>query len=260
MRVDLILSLAGGCRSRNNNIAHLFHFSFVAAMSGHGMSSGNLSKTIQIRKNGSQELFKYVLHSSLTLDHFLQSAGDVLDMNIRAEWAFNSDGLAIDDLIFINDNDIIVLSQTKTLIKTFIKFSLDNELKLSANGIPAAIGPYSVCEFIGMGGFGEVHRGIHQRTNEQVALKFISKSRLRDVHDALKIQQECQTLLSLKHVNIIHMYSREETSQHWVLAFELMVGGDLHNYLCKRGGEKRVVADVKLTNDESKRVFQQIIR
>ena len=217
------------------------------------MSSGNLSKTIQIRKNGSQELFKFVLHPSLTLDHFLQSAGDIL--NIRAEWAFNSDGLAIDDLIFISDNDVIVLSQTKTLIKTSIKFSLDNELKLSA-----AVGPYSVCEFIGMGGFGEVHRGIHQRTNEQVALKFISKSRLRDVHDALKIQQECQTLLSLKHVNIIHMYSREETSQHWLLAFELMAGGDLHNYLCKRGGEKRVVADVKLTNDESKRVFQQIIR
>ena len=228
-------------------------------MSNHGkMNDSILSKTIQIRKNGSQELTNFLLHSSMTLDHFLQAAGDVL--NIRAEWAINSDGMTIDDLIFVSDHDVIVLSQTRTLIKTSIKFSLDNEPKLSANGIPASVGPYSVCEFIGMGGFGEVHRGIHQSTKEQVALKFVSKTRLRDVHDALRIQQECQTLLSLKHCNIIHMYSREETPQHWVLAFELMAGGDLHNYLCKRGGEKRVVADVKLTNDESKRVFQQIVR
>ena len=223
------------------------------------MSAGIHSKTIRIRKNGSDELFKFQLHDSLTLDHFLQAAGNVLD--IRAEWAISSDGLTIDDLMYVNDNDVVILSQTKTLIKSSIsKDSLVNELKVTANGLPTVVGPYSVCEFLGMGGFGAVHRGIHSSSKEQVALKFISKGNLRDVNDALKIQQECQTLLSLKHVNIIHMYSREETSQHWVLAFELMVGGDLHNYLCKRGGEKRIVADVKLANDEAKRVFQQIVR
>ena len=230
-------------------------------MSGHGFpssGSGIHSKTIRIRKNGSQELTNFLLHSSLSLNHFLQAAGNVLD--IRCEWAINTDGMVVDDLMFVNDNDVITLSETKTLMKNSTSSnSLINELKFTANGLPTVIGPYSVCEFIGMGGFGEVHRGIHQNTNEEVALKFISKSRLRDVHDALKIQQECQTLLSLKHSNIIHMYSREETSQHWVLAFELMAGGDLHNYLCKRGGDKRVVADVKLTNAESKRVFQQIV-
>ena len=228
-------------------------------MSNHGkLSDSILSKSIRIKENGSEELTNFVLHTSLTLDHFLQAAGNVL--NIRAEWAINSDGMTIDDVMYISDNDVITLSETKTLRKNSVSSnSLSNELKFTANGLPIEVGPYSVCEFLGMGGFGEVHRGIHQRTKEQVALKFVSKSRLRDVHDALKIQQECQMLLSLKHPNIIHMYSREETSQHWVLAFELMAGGDLHNYLCKRGGEKRVVADVKLTNDESKRVFQQIV-
>ena len=229
-------------------------------MSGHGMSDGFHSKTIRIRKNGEEELTKFVLHTSLTLDHFLQAAGNVLD--IRAEWAINSDGMVIDDLMFIHDNDIVTISQTKTMIKkSTSNNSLSNELKFSTKGgLPTDVGPYEVCEFLGMGGFGAVHRGIHSSTKEHVALKFISKAQLRDVNDALKIQQECQTLLSLKHSNIIRMYSREETSQHWVLTFELMAGGDLHKYLCKRGGEQRIVADVKLANDEAKRVFQQIVR
>ena len=47
-----------------------------------------------------------------------------------------------------------------------------------------------------------------------------------------------------------------ETPKYIVLAFELMGGGDLLKYLCKRGP---TAADASLTESEARLVFHQVV-
>lgn len=47
-----------------------------------------------------------------------------------------------------------------------------------------------------------------------------------------------------------------ESAQHVVLIFELMEGGDLMKYLCKRG---EIPTEVSLSEEECRPLFHQII-
>ena len=67
------------------------------------------------------------------------------------------------------------------------------------------VGPYSIGEVLGKGGFGEVREGTNQVTGEKVALKFIKKSDIQSVGAVEKaaVEIKCQSIL--RHQNIIKL-------------------------------------------------------
>jgi len=67
---------------------------------------------------------------------------------------------------------------------------------------------------------------------------------------------EIQCLTALRHANIIRLYSHTESTQHVVLVFEIMEGGDLYRFLIARGSTAQAVA---LPEDQARPVFQQLV-
>ena len=68
------------------------------------------------------------------------------------------------------------------------------------------VGPYTVGDILGRGGFGEVRVGTNQLTEEQVALKFLRKSDILSVRAAERTSTEIQCLATLCHPNIIRLF------------------------------------------------------
>ena len=117
--------------------------------------------------------------------------------------------------------------------------------------LPHTIGGYRVGVLLGKGGFGEVRVGEHQITHEQVALKFLPKMEILNMGAAERTTTEIQCLCALKHGHIIRLVQQLESSSHIVLAFELMQGGDLLQYLMTE------LARPQLPEDEARAVFHQ---
>ena len=71
--------------------------------------------------------------------------------------------------------------------------------------LPTVVGPYRVKKLLGRGGFGEVRVGVHQMTEERVALKFVRKMDIQDIEALDRTMTEIQCLQSLRNQNIITM-------------------------------------------------------
>jgi 5'-AMP-activated protein kinase catalytic alpha subunit len=59
---------------------------------------------------------------------------------------------------------------------------------------------------IGEGTFGKVKLGVHQFTNEKVAIKILEKKRIVDVADVERVSREIHILKLIRHPNIIQLY------------------------------------------------------
>jgi serine/threonine protein kinase len=118
------------------------------------------------------------------------------------------------------------------------------------------VGPYSIGELLGRGGFGEVREGTNHLSGETVALKFLKRSEIQSMGAVERTANEIQCLATLKHKNIIGLHMHLETPQHIVLAFELMKGGDLHRYMSARGV---TASDASLSEEEARHVFHQVL-
>ena len=55
---------------------------------------------------------------------------------------------------------------------------------------------------------------------------------------------------------MFYSFQHMETAQYVILVFELMEGGDLLRYLCKRG---TTAAQISLPEDECRQLFHQIL-
>lgn len=80
----------------------------------------------------------------------------------------------------------------------------------------SSVGPYSVGEVLGRGGFGEVREGTNQLTGEKVALKFIKKSDIQSMGAVEKaaVEIKCQSIL--RHQNIIKLEMVGNFSMDWI--------------------------------------------
>lgn len=107
-------------------------------------------------------------------DEFLCAASQRLEMVPTASRVFNADGAEIDDIMCIEENDMLFFSTGRS----FKAPSAGKEEASSAGSgaddkVAAVVGGYKVTTLLGRGGFGEVRLGVHQLTNDRVALKFI---------------------------------------------------------------------------------------
>ena len=68
------------------------------------------------------------------------------------------------------------------------------------------VGPYTIADYLGRGGFGEVRIGLNQLSGEKVALKFLRKADICTVRHAERTGTEVQCLSTLNHPNIIRLF------------------------------------------------------
>ncbi|KEG08948.1 protein kinase [Trypanosoma grayi] len=112
-------------------------------------------------------------------------------------------------------------------------------------------GPYQVGETVGRGTFGKVKLAVHEATQTKVALKVIPRRLMeQDARSGTKITREIKILKLLQHPNIMRLYDVVQTKHDIVLILEYVSGGELFDYICRKG---------RLAEDVARHLFQQIV-
>lgn len=112
------------------------------------------------------------------------------------------------------------------------------------------IADYLLGETLGSGTFGKVKVGIHQLTGHKVAIKVMNRQKIKSLDVVGKIRREIQNLKLFRHPHIIKLYQVISTPSDIFMVMEYVGGGELFDYIVKRG---------KLKENDAKRFFQQII-
>eukprot|EP01035_Chromulina_nebulosa_P018985 gene18985-24799_t len=169
---------------------------------------------------------------------FLKAASQRLFDTIPSSTrVFNVDGVEIDDCMMIEDNDLLFISQYgDDFILPVNKNSNKDTYSLDSQLDSAIVNGYKVLNILGKGGFGEAD--------------------ILSIGAAERTVTEIQCLGTLKHHNIIKLLQHTESTHHVILVFELMEGGDLLRYLCKRGS---TAEEMSLSEEECRPLFHQIV-
>ncbi|KAJ8489036.1 hypothetical protein ONZ45_g13730 [Pleurotus djamor] len=94
--------------------------------------------------------------------------------------------------------------------------------------------PYVIVSEIGKGSFATVYKGYHEQTHHQVAVKAVKRDKLSaKLFDNL--QSEIEILKSLSHRHITRLLDIVRGERNIFLIIEYCAGGDLTNYIKKRG-------------------------
>ena len=113
----------------------------------------------------------------------------------------------------------------------------------------------SLCDFsfkeqIGEGTFGYVRLAINNQTGEKVAIKILEKKKILEYEDRIRIVREIKILKSLRHPNIVHLYSVLQTDNNILIIMEYAKGIELFDYIAK----KKKIDEITACN-----IYQQII-
>ncbi|KAI8930161.1 kinase-like domain-containing protein [Entophlyctis helioformis] len=119
------------------------------------------------------------------------------------------------------------------------------------------IGPYILGKTLGVGSTGRVKLGIHMETNARVAIKIISKESIDPGATAAKtnevnkkLEREITIMKLIQHPHVMQLFDVYETRKELFLVLEHVEGGELFDYLVKKG---------RLSEPEAVGFFQQII-
>eukprot|EP01089_Gocevia_fonbrunei_P021851 TRINITY_DN8635_c0_g1_i2.p1 TRINITY_DN8635_c0_g1~~TRINITY_DN8635_c0_g1_i2.p1 ORF type:complete len:647 (-),score=151.81 TRINITY_DN8635_c0_g1_i2:163-2103(-) len=137
---------------------------------------------------------------------------------------------------------ILLLRQLGFIIRSFTKFRSINFYKdWFCTGLE-----------LGKGSYAKVYLGRHVRTAEVCALKVIDREILMKSSEKLKEQlnNEIEIMTQSSHPNIVKLYDVVREGPNLVLILEYCGGGDLDNFLKKKGG--------KLTEKETRYWLSQL--
>ncbi|CAH2235931.1 5'-AMP-activated protein kinase catalytic subunit alpha-2 isoform X1 [Pararge aegeria] len=126
----------------------------------------------------------------------------------------------------------------------------DKPVVASGNQPIVKIGHYTLGVTLGVGTFGKVKIGEHQLTKHKVAVKILNRQKIKSLDVVGKIRREIQNLKLFRHPHIIKLYQVISTATDIFMIMEYVSGGELFDYIVKRG---------KLQEHEARRFFQQII-
>jgi serine/threonine protein kinase len=106
------------------------------------------------------------------------------------------------------------------------------------------IGPYKIVQVLGQGGMGTVYKGVHAKTQEPAAIKVIALAMAQQSRFRRRFDAEIQTLLRLKHPNIVQLIGVGEEKGLLFYSMEYVEGENLHQLLRreKRFGWEKVLA------------------
>ncbi|KAH8741219.1 hypothetical protein FG386_000126 [Cryptosporidium ryanae] len=112
------------------------------------------------------------------------------------------------------------------------------------------IGNYRIGQTLGIGSFGKVKLGTHEPTGREVAVKIMNKEKMKSLNMYDKSEKEISILKSIIHPHIIRLYEVIDTPTDIYMIMEYVKGGELFDYILQKG---------RLSDDESRRLFQQLI-
>ena len=95
------------------------------------------------------------------------------------------------------------------------------------------LGAYEIVEPLGVGGMGEVYRAHDTKLNRDVAIKVLPELFVSDPERLARFSREAQTLASLNHSNIAHVYGIEDSGSTHALVMELVEGEDLSQRIAR---------------------------
>jgi serine/threonine protein kinase len=93
------------------------------------------------------------------------------------------------------------------------------------------IGPYQVVRVLGQGGMGTVYQGVNTKTQESVAIKVIAASLAQHQRFRRRFDAEIQTLIKLKHPNIVQLIGFGEEKGMLFYSMEYVDGENLQQIL-----------------------------
>ncbi|KAK2725597.1 serine/threonine kinase SAD-1-like [Artemia franciscana] len=111
------------------------------------------------------------------------------------------------------------------------------------------VGPYRLEKTLGKGQTGLVKLGIHCVSSKKVAIKIINREKLSD-SVLQKVEREIAIMKLIEHPHVLGLYDVYENRKYLYLVLEHVSGGELFDYLVKKG---------RLTPKEARRFFRQII-
>ena len=113
------------------------------------------------------------------------------------------------------------------------------------------IGPYEIEKFIKEGSSSKIFLAKSKYTGENVIIKVLNKSRLKDnLDELLLITKQMESLKILKHRNIVSLYEIYESSKNFYFITEYLSGKDLIEKLIKKK---------RFTEEEALRIFFQLL-
>ena len=112
------------------------------------------------------------------------------------------------------------------------------------------IGSYRLEQTIGSGSFGKVKLATHMITGIKVAIKIMSKDKIKELNMMEKVRREIRILRSFNHPHVVRLYEMIDTPSHVFLVMEYVSGGELFDYIVKKG---------RLSENEARHFFQQLI-
>ena len=104
------------------------------------------------------------------------------------------------------------------------------------------IGDYLIKYTLGQGTFGKVNLGIYLPKKEKVAIKILEKKKILEYEDRVRIEKEIKILKTLRHPNIIHLYSVLQTKENIYLIMEYAKGIELFEYIGKKKKIEEIIA------------------
>ncbi|XP_028822207.1 serine/threonine-protein kinase BRSK2-like isoform X1 [Denticeps clupeoides] len=111
------------------------------------------------------------------------------------------------------------------------------------------VGPYRLEKTLGKGQTGLVKLGVHCVTCQKVAIKIVNREKLSE-SVLMKVEREIAILKLIEHPHVLKLHEVYENKKYLYLVLEHVSGGELFDYLVKKG---------RLTPKESRKFFRQII-
>ncbi|XP_069766169.1 serine/threonine-protein kinase BRSK2-like [Narcine bancroftii] len=116
-------------------------------------------------------------------------------------------------------------------------------------GCAQYVGPYRLEKTLGKGQTGLVKLGIHCITGQKVAIKIVNREKLTE-SVLMKVEREIAILKLIEHPHVLKLHDVYENKKYLYLVLEHVSGGELFDYLVKKG---------RLTPKEARKFFRQII-
>ncbi|XP_023811960.1 serine/threonine-protein kinase BRSK2-like isoform X2 [Oryzias latipes] len=111
------------------------------------------------------------------------------------------------------------------------------------------VGPYRLEKTLGKGQTGLVKLGVHCVTCQKVAIKIVNREKLSETV-LMKVEREIAILKLIEHPHVLKLHDVYENKKYLYLVLEHVSGGELFDYLVKKG---------RLTPKEARRFFRQIM-
>ncbi|XP_038846345.1 serine/threonine-protein kinase BRSK1-like [Salvelinus namaycush] len=124
---------------------------------------------------------------------------------------------------------------------------MSKELSLSQSA--QYVGPYRLEKTLGKGQTGLVKLGVHCITGQKIAIKIVNREKLSE-SVLMKVEREIAILKLIEHPHVLKLHDVYENNKYLYLVLEHVSGGELFDYLVKKG---------RLTPKEARKFFRQII-